>query len=302
MAHLLNSSLQPSSLPTYKRAWNLYYHFFHTSFPGVQVNLPISAPNLALFIASLFDRNYAISTVNTYISAISYSHKLFGLSDPSKVFFITQMLKGYGKLSTQVDVRLPITLPILHRILSLGPELSLPAYELCLFNAMCSLAFHAYLRVGEMAVTNGNNTILNLHDVTKLLNADNQVIAIRVTFRNYKHSYNQSPISLVINRQNIFCPVGILMDYLAMRGYHDGPLFVLKGSPVERKYFCDLLSIAIKRCGLNPTRYKGHSFRIGAASHAVERGFSDAQIRFMGRWKSNAFLRYIRLHSLPSTG
>ena len=51
-------------------------------------------------------------------------------------------------------------------------------------------------------------------------------------------------------------------------------------------------------CGLDPSRYKGHSFRIGAASYAEDRGLSDAQIRMLGRWKSNAFLRYIRVPSL----
>ena len=56
----------------------------------------------------------------------------------------------------------------------------------------------------------------------------------------------------------------------------------------------------IKFCGLNPARYKGHSFRIGAASHAADRGLSDAQIRVLGRWKSNAFHRYIRIPSVST--
>ena len=46
------------------------------------------------------------------------------------------------------------------------------------------------------------------------------------------------------------------------------------------------------------TRYKGHSFRIGAATFAAECGFSDAQIRLMGRWQSDAFRKYIRSPSL----
>jgi hypothetical protein len=33
---------------------------------------------------------------------------------------------------------------------------------------------------------------------------------------------------------------------------------------------------------------------IGAASFAAENGLSDAQIRSMGRWNSNAFRKYIR--------
>lgn len=297
---LISSSLQPSSLPTYKRAWNLFYNFFHTTFPGLPVVLPISAPNLALFIAYLFDRHYACSTVNTYISALSYSHKLLGFSDTSKVFFIVQMLKGYGKLSARVDVRLPITLPILHKILTLSPDISLSGYELCLFRAMCSLAFHACLRVGEMVVTNNTNPVLSFADVTQLFDASNNVISLRVTFRDYKHSYNQDHVSIIVQRQNTFCPVNILLEYISKRGTNPGPLFLLNGLPVQRQYFCGLLTMAIRLCGLDPTRYKGHSFRIGAASHAAERGLSDARIRSMGRWKSNAFLRYIRIQGMSA--
>jgi len=47
-------------------------------------------------------------------------------------------------------------------------------------------------------------------------------------------------------------------------------------------------------CGLDTTRYKSHSFRIGGACHATEKGYSDAQIRALGRWKSEAFKVYLR--------
>ena len=115
---LMTSSLQPSSLPTYKRAWKLYNQFLHSTFHGVFMALPISPPNLALFIAYLFDNHYAPSTVTTYVSALGYSHKLAGFPDPSRAFFIMQMLKNYGKLGACLDSRLPITLPILHIIIA----------------------------------------------------------------------------------------------------------------------------------------------------------------------------------------
>ena len=45
--------------------------------------------------------------------------------------------------------------------------------------------------------------------------------------------------------------------------------------------FTSYLLAAIIFCGLDPSRYRGHSFRIGATSHAAEPGISDAQIRIL---------------------
>ena len=92
ITHLTKSSLQPSSIPTYTRAWKLFDQFHSTLFQTANFGLPITPGNLALFIAYLFEHNYAHSTMNTYISALSYLHKLLGLPDPTRVFYITQRL------------------------------------------------------------------------------------------------------------------------------------------------------------------------------------------------------------------
>ena len=72
----------------------------------------------------------------------------------------------------------------------------------------------------------------------------------------------------------------------------------MDGLPVSRSQFSNQLSSVIQFCGLSPSFYNGHSFRIGAASHAADKGLSDAQICLLGRWKSNAFLKYFRTPSL----
>jgi hypothetical protein len=64
--------------------------------------------------------------------------------------------------------------------------------------------------------------------------------------------------------------------------------------------FAVQLSETIRLCGLNPNRYKGHSFHIGAASHAAGQGMSDSQTLIKGRWKSNTFHKYIRVSSLST--
>ncbi len=44
-----------------------------------------------------------------------------------------------------------------------------------------------------------------------------------------------------------------------------------------------------------------HSFRIGSVSKATDRGASDTQVRQMGRWRSNAYMRNVRpTQDMPS--
>ena len=300
---LLRSSLQPSSIPTYKRAWKLFHQFFANLFQLLFPGLPISLSVLALFIAYLFDKHYAPSTVNTYVSALGFSHKLMSLPDPTKVFYVCQMLKGYHKKGFRLDSRLPISLPILHRLFLVAPQLQGSPYQICQFQAMCSLAFYAFLRLGEITAipSQASSPPLQLYQITKLLSATGDLVSYKVTFGNYKHQYNARPFSIIVSRQLLCCPVTVLTKYLAFRGFHPGPLFMtVDGLPVTRSWFSTQLSFAIQLCGLSPSRYKGHSFRIGAASHAAEQGFSDAQIRLLGQWKSNAFQKYLRLPCLSS--
>jgi fatty-acid desaturase len=88
---LITSSLQPSSKPTYHRAWKLFELFHHSVFQSARFNVPVCPGTLALFIAYLFNQNCAPLTVNTYVSALGYSHRLYGVPDPTKIFYIIQM-------------------------------------------------------------------------------------------------------------------------------------------------------------------------------------------------------------------
>ena len=147
---------------------------------------------------------------------------------------------------------------------------------------MCSTAFHAFLRVGEMTATpnKGVQSNLGLTQLTKMVDSSVKVVSLKITFLNFKNNYNQRPFSVIVKKQLRFCPVSILLAYLSNRDLQQGFLSVLSnGNLVPRNYFAKQLALALKLCNLSPNVYKGHSFRIGAASHAADRGMSDAQIR-----------------------
>ncbi|XP_020911320.1 uncharacterized protein LOC110249079 [Exaiptasia diaphana] len=73
------------------------------------------------------------------------------------------------------------------------------------------------------------------------------------------------------------------------------PLFRLtNGLPNSRQALMDFVSSLLLLIGLNPSRYSGHSFRIGGATSASLAGLTDYEIQLLGRWKSDCYKRYIR--------
>ena len=76
------------------------------------------------------------------------------------------------------------------------------------------------------------------------------------------------------------CPVRAMQAYLQVRGDRPGPLFqYVTGQAVLRNDFNKELRWALLFCDLDPTTFKSHSFRIGAATTAAQLGMSDSQIR-----------------------
>lgn len=245
---------------------------------------------------------YASSTVTSYLSAIGYAHRLAGVNDPTETVLIRQILKGYSKLAPAHDVRLPITLPILRRIIASFQRTTESAYQLQMLTAMCSLAFFAFLRVGEITVNGRDHSnLIMLPQLERLVNDNRQVTALQLSILKYKHSNNGRPFTIYIYKEDSCCPVQAILDFVYTRGSFNGPLFCWPdGAPITRSFFVEQLNRALRFCNLDPALYKSHSFRIGAATWAAAKGFSDTQIRQLGRWKSNAFLKYIRVPSLST--
>lgn len=190
-------------------------------------------------------------------------------------------------METRLDSRFLIDLPILEIILESSVHFCHTNYDSCLFQTMCSLAFFACLRVGETSLAQTKSRALII----------NRVVSLKFTFPESNHNCNQRLVSLVINRRYRSCPAQIILNYLSVGGCQPGPLFfsfffffLFNKSTVSRVNFINKLSIDIKYCVLDASRYRGLCFRIGAASYAA-----NAQIRALGRWEYNAFLKYIQM-------
>lgn len=97
------------------------------------------------------------------------------------------------------------------------------------------------------------------------------------------------------------CPVESLLDWLSTAGIKSGAVFrsvdrwVALGDGLSTVTIGKIVKKAAAACGLDPTRFGGHSLRAGCATYLLEKGVPLNVVAKQGRWKkSDTVLRYDR--------
>lgn len=255
--------------------------------------MPLTEENVMYFISFLDVQGHTPNVIASHLSALAYEHKVKNLDDHTQSFKVRKMLTGCRKLNPQkLDSRKPITRIILSKLCDALPALFDSTYTCRLYTAAFCLAFYAFLRIGELTMSNNQQAnVLQFGDITTSGKSENQPSRVHIVFHKYKHS-DGSGHQITIQSEQL---VQALAGYEKIRGTTPGPYLIDQcGNPITRNRFASVLTLTLKYCGYDPKSFNTHSFRIGAASHAAQSGMSDAQIQHMGRWKSQAFLQYIR--------
>lgn len=78
--------------------------------------LPITPTCIPLFISYLSFRKLACSTTISYLSAISYVHKIKHFNDPTKSYLFEKLLTALSRQQPS-DIHLSITRPILPQLI-----------------------------------------------------------------------------------------------------------------------------------------------------------------------------------------
>ena len=276
------SALAPSSSRAYSAAWGKFISFACSH--GLPFSVPVPLDHLLWFCTYLSNKGLSHSSILPMMSAISYAHKLQAAPDPTKSFRLQQLLVSLKRRAPSADDRQPITHDILSLILSQLSAHLHSVYERLLFRAIFTSAFHFGLRLGEFTESRHNLP----RESVSISSVD-----MRVSFGSFKHSTGSPVVHTIGASGEPHCPVAAMSAYLAFRGSTQGPLFLLGGSAVKRHVFNAQFKALLRQCGLS-IRLTSHSFRIGAATWWSHLNYSEAKIKQLGRWRSNAFLKYLR--------
>ena len=264
---------------------------------SAQEIFPVSVDSALLFIAYLHLSEISAASIQTYVAALSFFNRLIGAQNLGATFVIQKALVGAQRTSPAPTTRLPIHLSMLHHLLDTVSQQN-AGYDRGLFRAMFTTAFHGFLRIGEITIRarNSPHYVLQFHECTVHTSVARR--GVEVTLTHFKGNTARTPFAILIPPYSKpqYCPMAIMTEYLSLRGKKPGALFLdSTGQPITRTSFTAFLNKTLVAAGYSTSFFKPHSFRIGAATSAAAQGVSDDIIQRLGRWRSNAYQRYVKI-------
>nr|XP_056703111.1 integrase/recombinase xerD homolog [Euleptes europaea] len=277
----IRSSLAPATIRAYDRAVHHFESFL--SIMGRDGLWPVTETLALRYLAHLKDIGYAARTIGVHMAAISFFSKAHGFNDPCASFRARKAVKGWQREAPSIrDVRRPVTLDMLQRIVRLLPSLCNSRYEATLFEAAFSLAFFGAFRLSELVAQ-------SRHDLTSraLLLGDiclhNSTLTIVV--RRSKTDQVGKGMSVRLHKATTVrpCPIRALKRFLAIRPHIKGCLLIHADyTPLTRYQFISVFKASVGSMGFPTSDFSGHSFRIGAATQAAGEGMAVSQIQAIG--------------------
>ncbi len=204
------------------------------------------------------------------------------------------MLRGIkiqeGILGCTQKPRLPVTPKVLLTIHNVPSQRPTDFNNIMLWATFLT-CFFGFLRPGDITIPSNTSYDPSLHlnfsDIT--LNSHTSPSLVRISLKCSKTDPFRQGVKIHIGRTDqTLCPLTAILNYVAIRGSSPGLLFHFRDkTPLTKGGFVSSFRGLLQQAGVD--------FRIGAASTAAARGVEDSLIQTLGRWKSSAYLAYVRI-------
>ena len=303
---LLQAGLAATTTALYRTGSSRYEAFAQQE--GIRA-YPTSEHTLCLFVTHLCAidpttpsrRTVSAATARLYIAGVYHAQEMLGIRvDGSKFRVLAQTLRGAEKQAPSLRPPRPTRVPITIRDIT-DAAVHLPrTYTGIMCVAAMYVAVGAALRIsellGQMGVSpsNADSRALRLSQLRELPSPHPHFV---LTIFAHKTDQRGQGTEIVIGHPQA---VDHIRMFLASHpkpsdGDARGPLLFVfpDGIPLSSRYLLLVIRPAFASIGIDPRGISGHSFRKGGATGLANAGVDDSLVRAHGRWKSNAYLRYI---------
>ena len=274
---------------------------------GVELRMPWGEREAVVFAVWAINKELASSTITQYMSGIKNAHKREGLeTEPMGSNLVKAVLKGKANIERPRKQKIAMTPGVLFELKKYIVGCKMSYVDKCTLWAMCTIMYSGSLRGSEIMGEKENEfdpeNILMEEDVRiKMIRTGNGRVTklVHCVIRNPKELPGTRNLEVeMFQTSNKFCPVAAVEKLKAARTENKGKPFMTKqdGRITTKDWLNRFLKRALEKV-INYEEFtvSSHSFRAGVASAMARCGYSDEEIQRQGRWRSDAFLKYIRL-------
>ena len=311
---LYSYGLAKGTWASYKTAERLLATCFKEK--DMKLELPLEVNQVLIYIHWLaFKRGVTAATINNYLSGVRQLHIAKGIDNVDlRTPRIVTLLEGLKnkemaeKREQGKEKRKPITIEILKMLKNKLAEAPLCGTDQRMMWTASTVMFHGAFRVHEIL----SKEVKKFDPAFTLLSQDvllqkgteraaDGSVRSEIRFRIKAPKENKAGTSIIVDvyeTKTDICPVRAFKKWDQFRSGEEGqPLFRFKdGTPLTGRRFNQILRDSLR--GLVPdvdTLFSSHSFRAGAASMMAALGYSDKDIKVIGRWNSRSFEEYIKV-------
>lgn len=292
-------SYQPSTLKNIRSQALIYSRF--CDYYGFQM-FPATAWQLVRYARYIANTVTSYETVQNYLSGVRKLHQLAGYTVPGpdepNIRHLLRAIKQ--ELSHPIRQAEPMTVDVLRQIYN---KIDLDnGFDIVCYTALL-VGFYLFLRKSNLVPDSKNS----FNPQKQLTRADvqigkNMVLIIVRWSKTIQYKEKELLLPLLQAKDIRVCPVywvKLMCSKVKASGEH--PMFLVSEDstnrlvPLTYAQLGDKLKQWVSQCGISSERYTLHGLRKGGACHALEVGLAGEDLKILGDWASDAYMRYLDL-------
>jgi hypothetical protein len=292
---LLTKAWADSTWRNYEGSIKRFGHFCAGLGMELSAELSVDEQVLCLFIQSLAGLRSG-SHIRNEIAAIRAFHIINNLHwhDSVRLRYMLKAADNVAPISSHRHPRLAVDVRMLVHLHG-SLDLSCP-FDACCF-AVATCAFWGQARLGELIPSALSNRRFDRLPSLDDLKPASTSAGSRVLLIPWTKTTGQKGAKIFLCRQKGETDaIAALENHVKVNVPTPGMLFSFRVRDDLRKMTKSRFLLRINSIGLSAGfhRVTGHSFRIGGTTELLLRGVEPKVVQVMGRWSSDAFLRYWR--------